>query len=65
MAPMKELGTPRRLPCHTSSEAPQDTRGLTSQTRSTCGFLSSDSSLAMSSQEAPMPMRPATTSSQA
>ena len=31
----------------------------------TATFLSSDSSLAMNSQEAPMPMRPATTSSQA
>ena len=62
--PMKELGTPSRLPCHTSREAPQETSGLTSQDRFASGSLRSFSSLTMSSQEAAMPMREPAMSSQ-
>ena len=63
MAPMKELGTPRRLPCHTFREAPQDTSGFTSQARSVAGLRSWVSSARISSQLAASPSSPHRTSS--
>ena len=65
IAPMNELGTPSRLPCHTFRESPHETSGLMSHDRFASGCLMSLSSLVISSQQAAIPMREPIMSSQA